>query len=371
MSNKKRYKVLGIMTGTSMDGIDMSYIKTDGIDYVKVINEKSYQYSILTQKKLKNIIITKIYKKKYLEKKFKIYDDLINKIIIKYVEKFLKEFRLNIKNLNLISLSGQTIFHNPNKKISIQLGSPIQINKYFKIPVISNFREKDILNGGTGAPIGAYYHKYLLNKINKKSIIINLGGVSNYTQIMNGKLLSSDIGPANSLSDDLTYYFYKKKYDKFGMIASSGVANIKLIKKFKNDIFFKNKMPQSIDRNYFKKYYHFLKKIKKNNAINTSIHFVMYSIINIVKKNNYFNGEIILTGGGRKNKFLLKLLKENLPNLNINTIDIYGFNGDLIESQMFGYIGVRSIKKLIISNPNTTKVKKAMTGGKIYKLFEN
>ena len=370
MSNKKFYTTIGIMTGTSMDGLDLSLVKTDGLKYCKILKEYSYSYSNTYKKKLKSLVDNFPISKKKKDISIEKYDAFITKELIKIVKHFIRKIKYN-KKIDLIGFSGQTIFHDPKNNYSLQLGSGKILSNKIKIPVVTNFRDKDIALGGEGAPIGCYYHKYLINKINKKTAIVNIGGVTNITLIYKRKLIGFDLGPGNALIDDLTYYFYKKKYDKFGMIASSGVANIKLIKKFKNDIFFKNKMPQSIDRNYFKKYYHLLKKIKKNNAINTSIHFVMYSIINIIKKNNYYGGEIILTGGGRKNKFLLKLLKENLPNININTIDIYGFNGDLIESQMFGYIGVRSIKKLIISNPNTTKVKKAMTGGKIYKLFEN
>ena len=114
------------------------------------------------------------------------------------------------------------------------------------------------------------------------------------------------------------------------------------------------------------KYFNLLKKINKNNAISTSIFMCLYGITHFIKNKNYFYNEIILTGGGRKNKYLLKLLKDNLPNNHITVIDNYGYNGDLIESQMFAYLAIRSIKKLIISNPNTTRVKKSISGGKLY-----
>ena len=366
MSNAKIYTVLGIMTGTSMDGIDLSLVKTDGKNYISIISEKSYQYSLIIQKKLKNIVEKKPNEINKIIKYFNKFEKQINQIIIKKINKFFTEFDIKKNKVELIGLSGQTVYHNPQKKITIQLGSAEKISNFFKIKVISNFREKDINNGGEGAPIGAYYHRYLINTINRKAVIVNIGGVSNFTQIKNRNLFSSDIGPGNAIIDDLSIYFYNKKFDKDGLFAKKGNLNKKILNKFKKDIFFRKKLPKSLDRNYFKLYINLLKKIKKNDAINTALYFTIFSIENIfkIKSNKYIN-ELILTGGGRKNKFLLKILKNLLNNIKVNTIDKYNYDGDLIESQMFGYIAVRSLKKLIISTPKTTNNYKAISGGEL------
>ena len=149
------------MTGTSMDGIDISYISTDGINKVKILKEKSYQYSLYEQIKIKKINITNISKKSLINS----HDVKITNLVIKYLKKFLKEFTIIKNGIDYISLSGQTILHIPNKNISLQLGNPTLISNFFKIQVISNFRINDIKNGGQGAPIGALYHKLLIKKI--------------------------------------------------------------------------------------------------------------------------------------------------------------------------------------------------------------
>ncbi len=361
MKKKKIFDVVGIMTGTSMDGIDLSYVSTDGVDKIKIYNEKSYQYSLIEKKYIKKILLNKNYQNNL----FKNQDSKISNLLIRYILKFFKEFK--IKKIDYISLSGQTILHNPNKKISIQLGNPKIVCNFFKKNVISNFRSNDINNGGQGAPIGSFYHKFLLKKINKKAAIINLGGVANFALTYKKKFISSDIGPANAISDDLMVYFFKKNYDKNGKLASTGKINYKILDLFKEDKFHNKKFPKSLDRNHFHYLIKHLKKIKAQNAVCTSIYFTIFSIMKLLENNICSNlNELIFTGGGRKNKFLISYFKKINLGLKISIIDDYGYNGDLIEAQMFAYIGVRSIKKLILSTPDTTGVNKSVTGGILY-----
>ena len=127
MKKKKNYKVIGIMTGTSMDGIDISYCFTDGLNKIKILNEKSYSYPKSTQNFIKKIKINNISNKKITYK----YDENITAIIINYLKIFLKEFNISKKKIDFISFSGQTILHLPKKKFTLQLGNPTIISKYF------------------------------------------------------------------------------------------------------------------------------------------------------------------------------------------------------------------------------------------------
>ena len=364
MKKKKNYKVIGIMTGTSMDGIDISYCFTDGLNKIKILNEKSYSYPKSTQNFIKKIKLNNINNKKITYK----YDENITAIIINYLKIFLKEFNISKKKIDFISLSGQTILHLPKKKFTLQLGNPTIISKFFELNVVSNFRINDILNGGQGAPIGSYYHKLLIKKINPKSAIVNLGGVANFSLINKNKLISSDIGPANAITDDLMFYFFNRKFDRNGILASKGTEDIKIIEIYKKNSFFKKKFQKSLDRNNF--YYLFtkLKKLNPHNALKTSNNFTIHSIIKLIDHKICKNiNEFILTGGGRKNKYLLNSLRNLRKDKKFSIIDDYKFNGDLLEAQMFAYIGVRSIKKLILSSKSTTGVKKSISGGKLYK----
>ena len=353
------------MSGTSMDGIDISLIQTNGTNYVKFINEKSYDYSLKLQNKIKTIIVNKPKNKNKIIKYFKQNENLINEVYILFIRKFLNEFKINRDSIDFISLSGQTVYHNPLKQISIQLGSGKVIANNFKIKTISDFRENDIKNKGQGAPIGSYYHRYILNKFDNKSVIINLGGIANFTLIKKRIVISSDIGVANCIIDDLTNYFFNKKFDKNGNLSSKGKINNKILNLFKNDIFFKQKIPKSLDRNYFNKYKNRLKKINKYDALCTATYMPLVGLQKFLIINKFHFNNIILTGGGRKNTYLLKILKNNI-NKKITLIDNLKIDGDLVEAQMFAYIGIRSIKKLTISGKYTTGANKNISGGKIY-----
>jgi len=235
MSIVKKYKVIGIMSGTSMDGLDCSYIETDGKNYTKIIFEKTYKYSNLYKNKLKKIINIYNYNNKIIN--ILKYEDFITNKFIQIINQFILEYKIKKYKVNFIGVSGQTIYHSVKYKKSIQLGSCKKIQKSLNINIIGNFRDNDIKNGGQGAPIGAYYHKYLLNKIAKNAAIINIGGVSNITYVKNKKLIAFDIGPGNSLIDDLMFNFYKKNFDKNGNNAYKGKKNNKLIQEFKKRIF--------------------------------------------------------------------------------------------------------------------------------------
>jgi len=368
MSNSIIYTTIGIMSGTSMDGIDISLIDTDGKNLTKILFEKKYQYSEFYKNKLKKLIknLPKTKKNQLLYVKEK--EDFITNIFIKFIKNFINLKKIKNYKIDLIGLSGQTIFHNPEKTYSIQLGSGKKIFKKINIPVVCNFRQNDLLHGGQGAPIGSFYHKSILKKIKDKACIINLGGITNITILINKKLISYDMGPANSLIDDLCKYFYKKNFDKNGSYASKGKLIKHILKLFSQDNYFVRKYPKSLDREYFKSFFNELIKFKANDAIHTASIMTVFSILNDLKFIQKNNKIIILSGGGRKNLFIKRKLHNKLKRMNIKLINIdnYGLDGDMVEAQMFGYLAVRSVKKLHLSTPSTTGVKKAITGGHVY-----
>ncbi len=370
---QKNLSSLGLMSGTSGDGVDASIIKTNGINQYESINDKFFEYDEDIYKDIHNLK-EKIHNIDHLNL-YKNEIDALERKITTFHAKIIKH--LNISDETLIGFHGQTIFHDPGKKISKQLGNGKLLNQLTKKKIVFNFRKNDILNGGQGAPLTPLFHHLisLQKKIKLPVCFLNIGGISNITVIKNTKnpseLLSKDIGPGNCLIDAWIRKNSNKKFDYEGIIASRGT---------RNEIFFEqaqelyanrnNKKKLSFDTNDFD--ISFMRGLNFEDGTTTLTDFTASIIAEELSltlkniKNDKIN--ILLCGGGRKNKILLKKIKENLSqNLNLKLIDDYKINGDFVESQAFAFLAVRSLYKLPISFPNTTGCKSPCVGGELIK----
>ena len=358
---------LGLMSGTSLDGIDASIIKSDGENNLDIIDNKYFNYPEEFRKRLSTFILN-INNKADIEKNIKIYKSLERNLTLyhsKISKKIISENNLNIQ---LIGFHGQTIIHKPKDGYSIQMGDANLLSQELKEKVIYNFRANDIKNNGEGAPLTPVYHKLLINKfkINNPTLILNIGGISNYTYCFNDTLAAKDIGPGNVLMDE---YLKKTKgidYDKNGDIASSGNINKDIINQFYEHEFYNVKQKHSFDRNEFD--FSFVKGLEFEDAVATLTYFTALIISQNIKKNFDNEIEIILCGGGRKNLTLVNHIKKLLK-FKIKLIDEFNIDGDFIESQAFAYLSIRSYLKKIISYPNTTNVLNPVTGGEIKKNY--
>jgi len=372
----KIYTALGLMSGTSMDGVDASIIQTDGKSEYKAILDKYFEYPesiyndlIILRDKIK---ISKDLKR--YQKKIKSVEKDITIFHAESVEKILKKTSLNV---DFIGFHGQTIFHNSKEKISKQLGDGKLLSKITKKKVVYDFRQNDLKNGGEGAPLTPIFHKLIVEKKKIKSpiIIINLGGIANYTLIWQDKemptknyLLSADTGPGNCLIDQWIREKTDMPYDKMGKIAKLGNVNKEIYEKLFNVHPFK----KSYDIKDFN--LRLLKKLSLEDGAATLTEYTADSlIVNILDfledAQWYKTIKILLCGGGRKNNFLVSRIKKktitNKTNRPVKLIDSLDINGDFVESQAFGYLAIRSFLGLPISFPETTGCVKECTGGVI------
>ena len=359
---RKIFYAIGAMSGTSADGIDISLIRTDGLEYFEPIKNISISYEKHLKKKI--LDLTKTFKDKKSHFKIIEIEELVTQKYIAALKKIINKFNLKKSNIALIGLHGQTVFHDPKNNISLQLINPTKVSKYFNIEVISNFREKDIINKGQGAPLVPVFHRLLMKylKINDPCIFINIGGISNLTHISrNGDLIAFDTGPGMCLLDDYVSKNSNNEYDKNGKFSINGTVNYNIINKNMKDRYFKRNYPKSIDRNYFsiKKY----KKLNFYDACATISMFTVSSIYDGIKKINKEFTNIYIMGGGSRNLFIKRELSR-LTQIKVKSINTKKLKDCYIESQAFGYLAVRSIKGLSISYPKTTGVKKPMVGGK-------
>jgi len=390
----KIYTALGLMSGTSMDGVDASIIQTDGKSKYKAILDKYFEYpSTIYQNLIK--LRDKIKRSKNLkkhQKKIKAVEKEITIFHAKSVNEILKKNKINV---DFIGFHGQTIFHNEEEKISKQLGNGKLLSKLTKKKVVYDFRQNDLKNGGRGAPLAPVFHSALVKnkKIPVPVTIWNIGGITNYTHIYSNKRIrekkqhneyltldpdgyhegfdSLDIGPGNCLIDQWIRTKSKEKYDKGGRIARSGKINKKLLDKAIYN--FKKKVRKlSYDVSDFN--ISFVKGLSLKDGARTLTEYTAELL------HEHFvdamDGAVgnILSGGGRKNKTLIKSIENKIKKMGALTeplkyIDDYGINGDFIESQAFAYLAIRSYLKLPISFPETTGCLKPCTGGIIVKNF--
>jgi len=354
----KIYTALGLMSGTSMDGVDASIIKSDGKSKYKLILDKYFEYPKTIYNNL-TALRDKIKSSKDLKKHLKQIKSVEKEITIfhaKAVNEVLKKTKVNV---DFIGFHGQTIFHNAEEKITKQIGDGKLLSKLTKKTVVYNFRQNDLKNAGEGAPLTPIFHQMLQKKFNIKAVsFINIGGILNSTTIWHdGTLTAKDLGPGMCLIDKWIRTKTNKKYDKNGDIAKLGKVDTKVLDKYDS---FQESLSQRSSYDISDFDISFAKKLSLKDGAATLVRYTARQILFhfFIRKE-----KIILCGGGRKNKFLVRVIKSG--NSNVKLIDDYGIDGDFVESQAFAYLAIRSFLGLPITFPNTTGCKEPCTGGEI------
>ena len=358
---------LGLMSGTSMDGIDASIIKSDGEKFLEIIDDMYLEYDDQLKFELQQAIDSCFSKEDFKRESSNI-QNLEKKITLKHFQacELIMKKNKNIK-IDIIGFHGQTILHKPQESYSIQIGDAKLLSKLTKTMVVYNFREEDILNGGQGAPLTPLYHNLIISKIksNLPSAVINIGGVSNITYVEDqNKIISFDAGPGNYLIDKWVKNNSKMKFDNKGLLAKSGKLNEIILKKFLNNSYYKKKFPKSLDVKDFN--LSGLNKLSLEDGCTTLSMLTVRSICMGLDLFGNIPNSILFSGGGRKNEFIIDNIKRIIKKP-VNLIDEFNFNGDFIESQAFAYLAIRSYLKKFISLPGTTGVKKPCLGGSISK----
>ena len=379
----KLYTAIGLMSGTSMDGVDASLIRSDGFNQFTNILDEYFEYNESLHQKLielRNLIINindlekHSSRLKELEREITVFHSkIVNEISNKYEDQ-----------IDFVGFHGQTIFHSPELKISKQLGDGRLMSQLVKKKVIYDFRQEDMLNKGQGAPLTPIFHNLLSKKINEKHQIsfpicfLNIGGISNITKIIKNdenleeNLEAFDAGPGNCMIDEWVRKNSKNKFDENGSVAKSGKINQlilnQVIDNFKIDNFDKSLDVKDFDIS-------FARGLSLEDGCTTITNFTAYLI---AKGIEYANGnydkpiKYLVCGGGRKNIFLIQSVKDYLKskqNISLNSIEEYNLNGDYIESQAFGYLAIRSFLNLPISYPKTTGCRTPTVGGNLVKNF--
>jgi anhydro-N-acetylmuramic acid kinase len=350
MKNSKL--IFGVMSGTSLDGIDvvLSSVSNNEIKLIDFMH-KPYPHSLANALLLAQ-------KPSHNDLEISIELGLLHaKITALIINNMLKKLHIDSKDICCIGYHGQTIRHKPIKKFSVQIGNAHMLAEQTNIAVVSDFRNRDIVAGGQGAPLVPGFHHQVFSSPTKNRIIINIGGISNLTYLkINHKLIGFDCGPGNLLLDHWIQKNKNKKYDDQGKWASTGSIIPNLIKEFMKEPFFQKKLPKSTGRDLFNSDWleNFnLKSEAPEDVQRTLLELTALSIFLSIDKYCNEVDEIFICGGGSKNLFLKNRL-EQLIKLKINDTEKLGISSQSVEAVAFCWLANECINSAANNSPEIT-----------------
>ena len=359
MKNSKLF--LGLMSGTSCDGLTIAAVQ---LSPFFVVAFQNYPYSEALQTKLLNAYNLRAAQLSQLHFE-------LGKLYAQKAAQFLKKFKISKTQLAGIGVHGQTIYHGPKDKIpnTLQIAEPAFLAEMLGCPVVSNFRERDIILGGQGAPLIPFFDEFVFGKSTPK-ILLNLGGIANLSIVgKNIKTIGFDCGPANTLMDLACEKFLHQPFDKNGSRAAKGKPDKLLVNRLLRQKFFQQQPPKSLDKNtfgisYLNKHFSGHSTQQINDLLATLNYFtaaaVTQAICKFIPKSQ--QKELIVSGGGVFNKTLLKNLRE-LTNLPVHTSTTYHLPPQAKEAAAFALFAALTLQKKSNHCPRATGAhKKAILG---------
>ena len=342
-----------------MDGNDAALIETDGYGYVKTIDYLEEKHASDFRERLKacnNRQDRNTEDVKAVEEEF-------TRNQIPLIKKLIQNNNLSIEDIDIIGFHGQTIFHDPYNKVTIQLGNGELLALETGVPVIYDFRTVDVKNGGQGAPLIPIYHRALLQAegVALPVAIINIGGVANLTWLDEGdNLIGFDTGPGNALIDDWMVEKAGQPFDQDGKLASAGQVNTDKLNEFLSLPYLSKNYPKSLDRNEFSNIN--LEDFSVQDGAATLMEMTVQSIYKGLQACPSMPRHVYVAGGGRHNKEMMFRLSSVLD-CPVESVDKLGWNGDAVEAEGFAYMAVRTYLDEPITFPYTTGCSSPTVGG--------
>ncbi|MCH8172726.1 MAG: anhydro-N-acetylmuramic acid kinase [Proteobacteria bacterium] len=359
----KQKTVIGLMSGTSLDGIDAALVVTDGATVSRRGAFVHIPYGEDFRDQLKQALARAgSAGKKIGGKFFTGLEQELTGVHAYAVQECLQQNSMAASDVDLVGFHGQTVLHAPEAGITWQLGDGAMLARLVGIDVVSDFRSNDVKNGGQGAPLASLYHQALFQGMSKNYpvAVLNIGGVANVTWVSGDRLLAFDTGPGNALLDDWVSERTSQLFDEGGKLAAAGELDEEILSAWINHPYFSARPPKSLDRNAFP-----VENLKGLSIEDGAATLTAFTVGAIIKATAYFPstaGTWIVTGGGRKNDFMMDQLAKILK-VPVVPIENYGLDGDAIEAEAFAFLAVRSVMGLPLSLPSTTGVKEPMPGG--------
>jgi len=360
----KLMRALGLMSGTSLDGIDVAYLETDGENVVKRGPALTCPYGDGTRSLLAEAIsdAVNITSRDGRPGSLSRAEHDLTEQHVFAVEQFLQQTGIASSEIDVIGFHGQTVLHRPESRLTVQLGLGETLANATHCPVVYDMRAADVAAGGQGAPLVPVYHRALTAKLPSRPLaIVNIGGVANVTWIgRDGSLLAFDTGPGNALLDDWMMQRTGTARDQDGEAAARGAIDEDVVRLLLSDGYFAKRPPKSLDRNAFS-----ANAINGHSTEDGAATLAAFTAEAIAKAREHMPEEPelwIVAGGGRRNRTIMRLLAGRVHHA-VVPAEAAGIDGDSLEAEAWAYLAVRSVKGLPLTFPGTTGVAQPMTGG--------
>jgi anhydro-N-acetylmuramic acid kinase len=354
-------RALGLMSGTSLDGVDVALIETDGETIQALGPWLTVPYVEEVQEAVRRVFgaVTPSFDTRHAER-------LVTEAHRDAVAAFFRAWPEEVRRgIDVIGFHGQTITHRPESRFTWQIGDAAWLAAQLGIPVVADFRMADIAAGGQGAPLVPVYHQALVReavqqgRVRLPVAVLNIGGVANVTWIgEDGALLAFDTGPGNAPLDDWIRRHQAGSCDQDGQISAAGHVDESWINQLLTSSYFSKNPPKSLDRNDFS----FDLKLPLADGAATLAAACAAAATAALAHMPQRPAGWVICGGGSRNHSIINMLKE-FSNIVVEDIN---WNTDAIEGQAFGFLAVRSLRNLPLSFPMTTSVPSPQTGGKLY-----
>lgn len=359
---------VGLMSGTSMDGIDLALLRTDGERLVRRGPALGVAYDAGFRKRLVRALETA----RAIRHRHERPGDLAaieRELTLQHaaaVKDFLLKIEIPVNGIDFIGFHGQTVLHRPLEALTVQLGDGRLLSQETDIAVVYDMRANDMVHGGQGAPLVPVYHAALAAGIpgfsGRPLLFVNIGGISNLTFIgSGGEIVAFDSGPGNTLIDQWVEAQAGVPFDAGGAIASEGGVIASLASRYLDQPFFTSDKRMSLDRNDFRP--PIAGEAGLHDGARTLAHVTAAAIVKSMRHLPEKPELVIVCGGGRLNRVIMEDLASLAGSARVEPAETFGFNGDSMEAEAWAYLAVRSAKGLPLTFPGTTGVGRPVSGG--------
>jgi anhydro-N-acetylmuramic acid kinase len=350
----KAYWAIGLMSGTSLDGIDAALIRSDGERILAMGESLTLPYDEELRRRLRGAVYGNGDISLVMRDMTLAHAEAVHQLLAK----------TSVKP-EVIGFHGQSIDHRPDKGITLQIADPALLAEKTGIDVVSDFRRRDVAAGGQGAPLVPLFHAAMAADLPKPIAVLNIGGIANITWVgEDGDILAFDTGVGNVLLNEWLGKHTGTHVDLDGKTASKGTVDDAVLNIYLQDPFFEKAPPKSIDRNYFH-----ISPVRHLSLENGAATLAAFTVRSIVEAQKHFPAPVkswIIAGGGRHNPTIMQRLCAELPN--VHSAEEANWDGDALEAQAFGFLAIRSLLGLPLSLPTTTGASRAVTGGALWRV---